>query len=204
MGVTFILLAMVHETKRVHWTSRCSLACLPSPRWAVRCHWAGRSRLDGGGSTGGFLSPRPCRTDRRCSRASEGSGCGRCHSLGKAREEKAIKNVVKYYNSVMYLIYRIANGTANSSLSDSKLRSDRRSYMPVEEHEVLWLHHFYFKFKKVKTKFKNPNFKFKKVKTKFKNRNFKFKKVKSKFKIFLLTWILQNFSIFKESFQGFR
>ena len=63
------------------------------------------------------------------------------------------------------------------------------------------LHHFHFKFKKVKTKFKNRNFKFKKLKSKFKNRNFKlkkveskfknrnfkFKKVKSKFKIFLST-----------------
>ena len=52
-----------------------------------------------------------------------------------------------------------------------------------------------FKFKKLKSKFKNRNFKFKKLKSKFKNRNFKFKKVKSKFKIFLLTWILQKFSI---------
>ena len=37
------------------------------------------------------------------------------------------------------------------------------------------LHHFNFKFKKVKTKFKNRNFKLKKLKNKFKNRNFKFK-----------------------------
>ena len=46
----------------------------------------------------------------------------------------------------------------------------------------LILHHFNFKFKKVKTKFKNRNFKFKKLKTKFKNRNFKFKNLKNKFK----------------------
>ena len=44
------------------------------------------------------------------------------------------------------------------------------------------LHHFNFKLKKLKTKFKNRNFKFKNLKTKFKNRNFKLKKVKSKFK----------------------
>ena len=44
------------------------------------------------------------------------------------------------------------------------------------------LHHFNFKFKKVKTKFKNRNFKFKKLKSKFKNRNYKFKNLKSKFK----------------------
>ena len=44
------------------------------------------------------------------------------------------------------------------------------------------LHHFNFKFKKVRTKFKNRNIKFKKVKTKFKNSNFKFKKLKTKLK----------------------
>ena len=56
-------------------------------------------------------------------------------------------------------------------------------------HLEVSLHHFNFKFKKiktkfkkVKTKFKNRNFKFKILKSKFKNSNFKFKKLKTKFK----------------------
>ena len=49
-------------------------------------------------------------------------------------------------------------------------------------HRDVRLHHFNFKFKKVKTKLKNRNFKFIKLKTKFKKLKTKFEKLKTKFK----------------------
>ena len=75
-----------------------------------------------------------------------------------------------------------------SSLKDQQLLWVERHYR--QQYHILCLaslliallHHFNFKFKKLKTKFKKLKTKFKKLKTKFKNRNFKFKKLKTKFK----------------------